>query len=161
MSELTDKALEWLGEVVTLAFSEAQQGDTVRLNQLGYHPGAQYYINNVHGRLPAVMVQWKQYHPEHLRDVERLYEAYLQAEAQQAAAEKVAALENRVAELAAFVQKLTEAQAEPEPAPAPDAPVEPVAVEEPKRKGKKSGSAEAAEPSVEPAAEGDKKEEAE
>ena len=117
MSEQADKALAWLKEVVNQAFTEAQNGDTGMLNRLGFYPGTQYYINNVHGKPEAVMTQWRQWYPQHIREVERLYDGYLREQEAAANTTRIASLEEKLTELLNQVKALTEV-AKPEEPPA-------------------------------------------
>ena len=99
MNEQTQKALDWMREVVGQAFTEAQNGDTTLLNKLGFYPSTQYYINNVHGRSEATFAQWLHWHPQHLREVVALYEVYQREQEVAAAAERVGTLEAKMNEL--------------------------------------------------------------
>jgi len=116
MSEQVEKALEWMREVVGQAFTEAQNGDTTLLNKLGFYPGLQYYINNVHGRPEITMTQWMHWHPQHVREIESLYESYLRQEEAAAHTARIATLEEKLATLVDQLKVLTEAQ---KPAPTP------------------------------------------
>ena len=110
MNEQTQKALDWMREVVGQAFTEAQNGDTTLLNKLGFYPSTQYYINNVHGRSEATFTQWANWHPQHLREVVALYEAYQREQEVAAAAERVGTLEAKMNELTEQLKVLLEAQ---------------------------------------------------
>lgn len=118
MNEQTQKALDWMREVVGQAFTEAQNGDTTLLNKLGFYPSTQYYINNVHGRSEATFTQWANWHPQHLREVVALYEAYQREQEVAAAAERVGTLEAKMNELTEQLKVLLEAQT-PAEKPAP------------------------------------------
>ena len=118
MNEQTQKALDWMREVVGQAFTEAQNGDTTLLNKLGFYPSTQYYINNVHGRSEATFTQWANWHPQHLREVVALYEAYQREQEVAAAAERVGTLEAKMNELTEQLKALLEAQT-PAEKPAP------------------------------------------
>ena len=118
MNEQTQKALDWMREVVGQAFTEAQNGDTTLLNKLGFYPGTQYYINNVHGRSEATFTQWAKWHPQHLREVVALYEVYQREQEVAAAAERVGTLEAKMNELTEQLKALLEAQT-PAEKPAP------------------------------------------
>ncbi|MFA4973842.1 MAG: hypothetical protein WC683_14615 [bacterium] len=110
MNEQTQKALDWMREVVGQAFTEAQNGDTTLLNKLGFYPSTQYYINNVHGRSEATFTQWANWHPQHLREVVALYEVYQREQEVAAAAERVGTLEAKMNELTEQLKVLLEAQ---------------------------------------------------
>lgn len=110
MNEQTQKALDWMREVVGQAFTEAQNGDTTLLNKLGFYPSMQYYINNVHGRSEATFTQWANWHPQHLREVVALYEVYQREQEVAAAAERVGTLEAKMNELTEQLKALLEAQ---------------------------------------------------
>ena len=110
MNEQTQKALDWMREVVGQAFTEAQNGDTTLLNKLGFYPSMQYYINNVHGRSEATFTQWANWHPQHLREVVALYEVYQREQEVAAAAERVGTLEAKMNELTEQLKVLLEAQ---------------------------------------------------
>ena len=118
MNEQTQKALDWMREVVGQAFTEAQNGDTTLLNKLGFYPSMQYYINNVHGRSEATFTQWANWHPQHLREVVALYEVYQREQEVAAAAERVGTLEAKMNELTEQLKALLEAQT-PAEKPAP------------------------------------------
>lgn len=118
MNEQTQKALDWMREVVGQAFTEAQNGDTTLLNKLGFYPSTQYYINNVHGRSEATFAQWLHWHPQHLREVVALYEVYQREQEVAAAAERVGTLEAKMNELTEQLKALLEAQT-PAEKPAP------------------------------------------
>ena len=118
MNEQTQKALDWMREVVGQAFAEAQNGDTTLLNKLGFYPSTQYYINNVHGRSEATFAQWLHWHPQHLREVVALYEVYQREQEVAAAAERVGTLEAKMNELTEQLKVLLEAQT-PAEKPAP------------------------------------------
>ncbi len=118
MNEQTQKALDWMREVVGQAFAEAQNGDTTLLNKLGFYPSMQYYVNNVHGRSEATFTQWANWHPQHLREVVALYEAYQREQEVAAAAERVGTLEAKMNELTEQLKALLEAQT-PAEKPAP------------------------------------------
>lgn len=118
MNEQTQKALDWMREVVGQAFAEAQNGDTTLLNKLGFYPSTQYYINNVHGRSEATFTQWANWHPQHLREVVALYEVYQREQEVAAAAERVGTLEAKMNELTEQLKALLEAQT-PAEKPAP------------------------------------------
>ena len=118
MNEQTQKALDWMREVVGQAFTEAQNGDTTLLNKLGFYPSTQYYINNVHGRSEATFAQWLHWHPQHLREVVALYEVYQREQEVAAAAERVGTLEAKMNELTEQLKVLLEAQT-PAEKPAP------------------------------------------
>jgi len=118
MNEQTQKALDWMREVVGQAFTEAQNGDTTLLNKLGFYPSTQYYINNVHGRSEATFTQWANWHPQHLREVVALYEVYQREQEVAAAAERVGTLEAKMNELTEQLKVLLEAQT-PAEKPAP------------------------------------------
>jgi len=118
MNEQTQKALDWMREVVGQAFTEAQNGDTTLLNKLGFYPSTQYYINNVHGRSEATFTQWANWHPQHLREVVALYEVYQREQEVAAAAERVGTLEAKMNELTEQLKALLEAQT-PAEKPAP------------------------------------------
>jgi len=118
MNEQTQKALDWMREVVGQAFTEAQNGDTTLLNKLGFYPSTQYYINNVHGRSEATFTQWLHWHPQHLREVVALYEVYQREQEVAAAAERVGTLEAKMNELTEQLKALLEAQT-PAEKPAP------------------------------------------
>jgi len=118
MNEQTQKALDWMREVVGQAFAEAQNGDTTLLNKLGFYPSMQYYINNVHGRSEATFAQWLHWHPQHLREVVALYEVYQREQEVAAAAERVGTLEAKMNELTEQLKVLLEAQT-PAEKPAP------------------------------------------
>lgn len=110
MNEQTQKALDWMREVVGQAFAEAQNGDTTLLNKLGFYPSMQYYVNNVHGRSEATFAQWLHWHPQHLREVVALYEVYQREQEVAAAAERVGTLEAKMNELTEQLKVLLEAQ---------------------------------------------------
>jgi hypothetical protein len=110
ISENQQKALAWLEGVVSQALTEAQQGDAGLLNRLGFYPGAQYYINNVHGRPQAVLEQWLHWYPQHMREIERLYESYERERQLTAQAEKIASLEEKLSYLAEQLRTLLEAK---------------------------------------------------
>lgn len=118
MNEQTQKALDWMREVVGQAFTEAQNGDTTLLNKLGFYPSMQYYINNVHGRSEATFTQWANWHPQHLREVVALYEVYQREQEVAAAAERVGTLEAKLNDLTEQLKALLEAQT-PAEKPAP------------------------------------------
>ena len=118
MNEQTQKALDWMREVVGQAFAEAQNGDTTLLNKLGFYPSMQYYVNNVHGRSEATFAQWLHWHPQHLREVVALYEVYQREQEVVAAAERVGTLEAKMNELTEQLKVLLEAQT-PAEKPAP------------------------------------------
>lgn len=118
MNEQTQKALDWMREVVGQAFTEAQNGDTTLLNKLGFYPSMQYYINNVHGRSEATFAQWLHWHPQHLREVVALYEVYQREQEVAAAAERVGTLEAKLNDLTEQLKALLEAQT-PAEKPAP------------------------------------------
>ena len=118
MNEQTQKALDWMREVVGQAFTEAQNGDTTLLNKLGFYPSMQYYINNVHGRSEATFAQWLHWHPQHLREVVAQYEVYQREQEVAAAAERVGTLEAKMNELTEQLKALLEAQT-PAEKPAP------------------------------------------
>jgi hypothetical protein len=118
MNEHTEKALAWMREVVGQAFAEAQSGDTVLLNKLGFYPSLQYYINNVHGRGEIAEAQWQHWRPEHLREVQGLYDNYLHGEEAAAATTRIASLEEKMATLIEQLKALAESE---QPAPKPAA----------------------------------------
>ena len=118
MNEQTQKALDWMREVVGQAFAEAQNGDTTLLNKLGFYPSMQYYINNVHGRSEATFAQWLHWHPQHLREVVALYEVYQREQEVAAATERVGTLEAKLNDLTEQLKALLEAQT-PAEKPAP------------------------------------------
>ena len=118
MNEQTQKALDWMREVVGQAFTEAQNGDTTLLNKLGFYPSMQYYVNNVHGRSEATFAQWLHWHPQHLREVVALYEVYQREQEVAAAAERVGTLEAKLNDLTEQLKALLEAQT-PAEKPAP------------------------------------------
>jgi hypothetical protein len=118
MNEQTQKALDWMREVVGQAFTEAQNGDTTLLNKLGFYPSTQYYINNVHGRSEATFTQWANWHPQHLREVVALYEVYQREQEVAAATERVGTLEAKLNDLTEQLKALLEAQT-PAEKPAP------------------------------------------
>lgn len=118
MNEQTQKALDWMREVVGQAFTEAQNGDTTLLNKLGFYPSMQYYINNVHGRSEATFTQWANWHPQHLREVVALYEVYQREQEVAAATERVGTLEAKLNDLTEQLKALLEAQT-PAEKPAP------------------------------------------
>lgn len=118
MNEQTQKALDWMREVVGQAFTEAQNGDTTLLNKLGFYPSMQYYINNVHGRSEATFAQWLHWHPQHLREVVALYEVYQREQEVAAATERVGTLEAKLNDLTEQLKALLEAQT-PAEKPAP------------------------------------------
>lgn len=118
MNEQTQKALDWMREVVGQAFTEAQNGDTTLLNKLGFYPSTQYYINNVHGRSEATFAQWLHWHPQHLREVVALYEVYQREQEVAAATERVGTLEAKLNDLTEQLKALLEAQT-PAEKPAP------------------------------------------
>jgi len=118
MNEQTQKALDWMREVVGQAFTEAQNGDTTLLNNLGFYPSTQYYINNVHVRSEATFAQWLHWHPQHLREVVALYEVYQREQEVAAAAERVGTLEAKMNDLTEQLKALLEAQT-PAEKPAP------------------------------------------
>lgn len=111
ISENQQKALAWLEGVVNQALTEAQQGDAGLLNRLGFYPGAQYYINNVHGRPQAVLEQWTHWYPQHVREIERLYESYERERQITAQSEKIASLEEKLSYLAEQLRALLETKA--------------------------------------------------
>ncbi|MCC7208373.1 MAG: hypothetical protein IT323_13780 [Anaerolineae bacterium] len=118
MNEQTQKALDWMREVVGQAFTEAQNGDTTLLNKLGFYPSMQYYVNNVHGRSEATFAQWLHWHPQHLREVVALYEVYQREQEVAAATERVGTLEAKLNDLTEQLKALLEAQT-PAEKPAP------------------------------------------
>lgn len=118
MNEQTQKALDWMREVVGQAFAEAQNGDTTLLNKLGFYPSMQYYVNNVHGRSEATFAQWLHWHPQHLREVVALYEVYQREQEVAAATERVGTLEAKLNDLTEQLKALLEAQT-PAEKPAP------------------------------------------
>ncbi len=103
------KAIQaWADEVCSTALTEARSGDTSLVNRIGANSAMKLYFDNVHGIKAVKPDAFPAYYPAQWKEITRLYEEYQREQATDAAADKVSALEESLAEL----RKLVETQAE-------------------------------------------------
>ena len=117
--------LDWANSLCNRALTEARGGNTAFVNRVMANTSLKYYFDNVHNLKTVKEHDFPFYNAKQYKEIERLYESYIQEEKTAATVDRMETLESKFDALTAMVQQLVEAQK-----PVEAVVVEPVVTEE-------------------------------